>query len=710
MQRFLAYSLLAAMVISTTQILPAKAQTQDLVSKPVLSAEEGSYEDGQVILTIAAPHETPLTEEGTTSFDKEITVEDSWDFGNAEVLGKTEDQKDYLEDKSLYMAKVSSDTYSTKELLSKLDDQAYVVSAEPDYYQEKFATNDPMVSSQWYLDGANVASEGIHYSGLQQKSSAKTPVVAIVDTGIDYTHEDLAAHMWTNTYPTLAGVYGYDFGNNDSNPMDEDEDGHGTHCAGVIGAAANNKTGITGISSNVKLMALKVFNSAGKAYNSAVIAAFNYIYQAQQLGVNIAAVNCSWGGGKSSSTMKSLIEKIGKAGAVFVFASGNDGVNHDAAKSKECPFDLNSPYVVTVGASDTTDARAGFSDYGASSVDLFAPGSQILSTVNYRSFYPALLPAAERDSLCSYFSSCNTVNKALFQHDGSLHISDIAHSQEDSLGNRSSGSLRMKVVPSSTSDTLKFYLDVTDLDLNPNAEYYLGYDIGLKDTSGLEWTHRNAKCSYKSFIDIEDKMYFMTLGLSGNFQSIQEIYLDNISISTANPTSSSLQKYNVYSGTSMAAPSVSAAAAILASTYTKDTAAQRRERLLTCVRKVSKLSRFCKTGGVLDLRKVPTATCSPATVNNSAKKVKVTKVKLNKKKATLRYKKKLKLKATVSPKKATNKKVKWYVSNKKYASVTQKGVVKPKKKGIGHTVKVYAKAKDGSGKKAYCKVKIKKKK
>lgn len=160
----------------------------------------------------------------------------------------------------------------------------------------------------------------------------------------------------------------------------------------------------------------------------------------------------------------------------------------------------------------------------------------------------------------------------------------------------------------------------------------------------------------------------------------------------------------------MAAPSVSAAAAILASNYTKDTAAQRRERLLTCVRKVSGLSRYCKTGGVLDLRKIPTATCSPASANTTAKKVKVTKVKLNKKKATLRYKKKLKLKATVSPKKATNKKVKWYVSKKKYASVTQKGVVKPKKKGIGHTVKVYAKAKDGSGKKAYCKVKIKKKK
>ena len=363
-----------------------------------------------------------------------------------------------------------------------------------------------------------------------------------------------------------------------------------------------------------------------------------------------------------------------------------------------------------MGASDTTDARAGFSDYGAASVDLFAPGSQILSTVNTETFYPALLPATERDPLCSYFSSCENIDKSLFLPAGSVTVSEIAHSPEDSLGNRASGSLRLKISPSASKDSLLLYIDVTDLDLSPNASYYLGYDIGVKENGALDWAHQNARCTSKNFYDVDDKTYFTILGLSGSFQSIPEIYLDNISISTANPSASSLQKYDVYSGTSMAAPSVSAAVAILASTYTKDNAAQRRERLLTCVRKVSKLSRYCKTGGVLDLRKVPTATYTTSSVNNPSTKVKVTKVKLNKKKATLRYKKKLKLKATVTPKKATNKKVKWYVSNKKYASVTQKGVVKAKKKGIGHTVKVYAKAKDGSGKKAYCKVKIKKKK
>lgn len=159
----------------------------------------------------------------------------------------------------------------------------------------------------------------------------------------------------------------------------------------------------------------------------------------------------------------------------------------------------------------------------------------------------------------------------------------------------------------------------------------------------------------------------------------------------------------------MAAPQVSAAAALLSAATQTIPAVQRRNRLLNCVREVSGLSSYCMTGGILDLSKISSAssglpaclqtttqtnTTAAQSTNSTKKTIKlVTKITLNKKKAKLRYKKKLKLKATVKPKNATNKKVKWYVSNKKYAKVTQKGVVRAKKKGIGHTVKVYAKAK-----------------
>lgn len=695
-------------IIGILPAVPALAQTTE--TDKAISLEEGTYEEGQVLVTIASPRKTPLTKEGTVSFDDDLTVEDSWNFGEADVLAKNSTEREFLEDKSLYITKVSSDTYSTAELLAELDGQAYVVSVEPDYYQEKYAiTNDPLAGFQWYLDGENVASEGINYSDAKQNTGSNEPIVAIVDTGIDYKHEDLASHMWKNPYSSLEGTYGYDFGDDDPDPMDQDEEGHGTHCAGIISAASNNQAGISGISTNAKLMALKVFRSGGQAYNTAVISAFNYIYKAQKLGANIVAVNCSWGGGASNSTMKSLIQKIGEKGAVFVFAAGNSSVNHDTSTAKECPYDINSPYIVKVGASDPKDNKASYSDYGISTVDLFAPGTQILSTVNNPVFFPAILPEAQRNSICSYYSSCDDLDSSQFLHSGTISLQGIEQSQEDAFGNPQSGSFCLKLPSYRNSGTLSIYMDVTDLGLSPNNNYHVACDVGLDQNNSMDWEHETFQRASEAFVSRNGRTYLRILSLNGSFQSDSGLYIDNISISNANLPLTSFGKYNSYSGTSMAAPSVSAAIAILASSYKNDSAVQRRERLLTCVRKTNSLSAYCKTGGVLDLSKVSSATYTTKTVS-SKKNVKVTKVKLNKKKATLIYKKKLKLKATIKPTNASNKKVKWYVSNKKYASVTQKGVVKAKKKGIGHTVKVYAKAKDGSGKKAYCKVKIKKKK
>lgn len=315
-------------------------------------------------------------------------------------------------------------------------------------------------------------------------------------------------------------------------------------------------------------MALKVFQSGGQAYNSAVIGAFNYIYEAQKLGVNVAVVNCSWGGGTSSSTMKALIQKIGESGAVFVFAAGNEGKNHDASTASECPYDLNSPYVVTVGASDLSDSRASYSDYGASTVDLFAPGSRILSTVRQPVFYPALLPAGQRDSVCRYYSPCSSLDASVFRTSGTLNVYGISQSTENSLTDSPGGSYRLDVSSSSRSSTLNLYMDITDLGLSPFSSYYVACDIGISsDGTGIEWEHSSFERSSEAFTVNGDSTWLRILTLNGNFRSVSAIYLDNISISVPDLPTSSLLKYNVYSGTSMAAPSVSAAIAILASTY-----------------------------------------------------------------------------------------------------------------------------------------------
>lgn len=717
MRKWISWMLATALLLFQT-LPPQIAGAESLTTA---AEEEKLYAEGEVLVTLAAPDRTELATEGTTSFDDAITVEQSWSFG-------TED--------TLYISQVHSDAYSTEELIEELEDQAYVVSVEPNYYRHKLSTDaDPYYSQQWYLDGDSsfyTASSGIRYKETAQLTHTGDPVVAIVDTGIDYTHEDLAEHMWVNPYPaTLAGTYGYDFGDYDSDPMDEDEDGHGTHCAGVVSAVSENQTGIKGIS-DAKLMALKIFDSQGDASDASIIAAFNYIYRAQSLGVNVTAINCSWGGGGSTpSSIRSLIEKIGEQGGLFVFAAGNDGINHDTSSKTSCPYDLNSDYVVIVGATDLNDQRASFSDYGNGTVHLFAPGDLIFSTVNEDIFSPAVYSEAVRNQLCTFFTPLDSADTELFtapevgRSSRSITYLDKTYSGEDYFNRPDSGSLSVSIRSLRNASTVELFLDVTELSLNPAKTYYLAYDFGTKVNGVLSWDHYTVTSTPQHFVTKNGKTYLRLVGLTGNFRQTSELYFDNLGISKANLDSGLLGKYTALSGTSMAAPQAAAAAALLASVYPGDSTTERRARLLNCVRTTDSLSSCCLTGGMLDLSRITTASTTlppsvtktmnsqddsqktnPVTTSNKL----VKKVKLNKKKATLRYGKKLKLKATVTPKNATNKKVKWYVSNKKYAKVTQKGVVKAKKKGIGHTVRVYAKAKDKSGKKAYCKVRIKKRK
>ncbi len=726
------------LLLAPAEIIPASYTAAASDADSLSPEKEGSYKEGSVIVTLAAPSKTSLSKKGVASFDDDILVENSWDFGEADTLGSSEEQKKFLEDKTMYVSTVSSDIYSTEELVEKLEKKAYVVSVEPDYYQKKLSVTDDTFSDfQWYLDGTGTFSgsaKGIRYSEGKNLSSSKTPIIAVVDTGVDYTHEDLAARMWKNPYPSLPGVYGYDFGDNDSDPMDED--GHGTHCSGIIGAVSNNGKGIAGVSDSVRLMALKVFDASETITNSAIISAFHYIYNAQQLGANIAAVNCSWGGGPSASAMAELVKKIGDAGALFIFASGNDGKNQDTASRKECPYDLPDTYIVKVGASDQNELPASFSDYGTSSVELFAPGTDILSTVKETVFSPALYPQSLRNELCAYYSSCGD-GKTILYTPTDIGISQpaataieylgISHSTEDLFGNAKDGSFMVNInAPKRDSSTFFLYMDVTGLNLDTSKTHYISCDMGIREGDAVSWEHYSREISSSYFISRSGKSYVRLLGLSGSLSEIPAIYIDNPAISVDAPDAERFGKYSLMSGTSMAAPLVSGAAAVMAAHFTTDTAAQRKARLLLCTRKLPAFSMHCKTSGILDMSKISSSTLPQSSPlknitggnitggntagGNPSGKILVKKIKLNKKKATLRYKKKLKLKATVTPKNATNKKITWSSSKKKYATVTKSGIVKAKKKGIGHTVKIYARAKDGSKKKAYCKVKIKKKK
>ncbi|MCC6126191.1 MAG: S8 family serine peptidase [Pirellulales bacterium] len=207
-------------------------------------------------------------------------------------------------------------------------------------------------------------------------------IVAVIDTGVDYTHSDLAANIWTNPNAGRDGfagdLRGYDFANNDGDPMDDN--GHGTHVAGTIGAVGNNGAGVAGVNWAVSIMPLKFMTASGSGYLSDAIRAINYAtMQRSQYGANVRVINASWGGGSYSSAMQTAITAAGNAGILFVAAAGNDGTNNDA--SPRYPSGYNSTNIVAVAATDQYDRLASFSCYGTTSVDLAAPGVSIYSTL-----------------------------------------------------------------------------------------------------------------------------------------------------------------------------------------------------------------------------------------------------------------------------------------------------------------------------------------
>ncbi len=290
--------------------------------------------------------------------------------------------------------------------------------------------NDAYYAYEWGL--RNTAAT----SAWDVTTGSAATVVADIDTGIDYTHPDLYQNIWINQdeIPTslksklrdtdgdgvissydlnssrnaglvndlngnsyidgadLLGAWsngadgdrngyvddivGWDFANNDNNPMDEV--GHGTHTAGTIGATGNNGIGVTGVAWKVAMMAVKIFDDVGNsATNDAIAAAIRYVVNE---GARVS--NNSWGGsgGGGATAIYNAIKYASDKGHMFVVAAGNNGINNDTSYWRSYPASYDLPNVISVAASTSTGSLAYFSNYGRTSVDLAAPGTDILST------------------------------------------------------------------------------------------------------------------------------------------------------------------------------------------------------------------------------------------------------------------------------------------------------------------------------------------
>ncbi|MEA5464589.1 S8 family serine peptidase [Leptothoe sp. PORK10 BA2] len=293
-------------------------------------------------------------------------------------------------------------TRSTADAILALKANPLVEYVEPNYKlsvtgtatstQPTATPNDPGYNQLWGLHNTGQTG-GLRDSDIDAPEAwdivrGKGVVVGVIDTGIDYTHPDLRNNLWTNPGEIandgidndrngyIDDYYGYDFANNDSNPFDDV--GHGTHVAGTIAAAANNSRGIAGVAPDAKVMALKFLGTNGGSTFDA-IEAINY---AVMMGADIT--NNSWGGGGPSQALYDAIANAGSAGQLFIASAGNggsDGIgdNNDLLPSYPASYDLDN--IISVAASDHRDQLGSFSNYGAKSVDLAAPGVNIVSTV-----------------------------------------------------------------------------------------------------------------------------------------------------------------------------------------------------------------------------------------------------------------------------------------------------------------------------------------
>ena len=271
-----------------------------------------------------------------------------------------------------------------------------VAGIEPDFAIRPTAVpNDPSFTDQWGLrntgqSGGSRGGDIAAVSAWDVTTGSRSVVVAVIDSGFDYTHPDLAANAWRNPGEVpgdgldndgngfVDDVHGWDFANDDADPMDDD--GHGTHVAGTIGAVGDNGVGVTGVSWQVSIMGLKFLDAEGSGSISDAIAAISYATRMRrEFGVNVVATNNSWGGADRSLALRAAIAEGGAAGILFVTAAGNDGVNGDRRANYPANEDLDA--VIAVTATNRSNRLPAFATYGPVHVDLAAPGAAIRSTV-----------------------------------------------------------------------------------------------------------------------------------------------------------------------------------------------------------------------------------------------------------------------------------------------------------------------------------------
>lgn len=293
-------------------------------------------------------------------------------------------------------------------LIRELSAQPEVEYAEPNYIVHADAIpNDSAFNNLWGLRNSGQKIQGI--TGVPDADISATwawdvsggsrdNVIGVVDSGVDYNHPDLAANMWSaptaftvviggQTIRCEAGTHGFDAITKTCDPMDDD--GHGTHVAGTVGAVGNNGIGVAGVNWTASMMGLKFLGAQGRGTTADAINAIEFAIQAKKYfaatkGANVRILNNSWGGTEFSRALLDQVNRANTSDMLFVAAAGNNSSNNEYVA--RYPANYNAPNVVTVAATDNRDALASFSNYGKTRVHLGAPGVGVYSAINGGSY------------------------------------------------------------------------------------------------------------------------------------------------------------------------------------------------------------------------------------------------------------------------------------------------------------------------------------
>jgi subtilisin family serine protease len=574
---------------------------------------------------------------------------------------------------------------SVEEALEVYRSDPDVEYVEPNYYRYATAIpNDSFFSNLWGLN--NVGDTDIDAPEAWDITQGNSNVVvAVIDSGVDYDHPDLAANIWANSdeqigdansdgFPGVQGVdddgdglidedsqyrqpgdpgyindladdddengyvddiRGWDFVDEDNDPIDSDD--HGTHVAGTAAAVGNNNIGITGVSWTAKIMPLRFLNAYGSGSVADGIDAIDY---AIDKGANI--INASYGSYTFSAAERDAISRARNAGILFVAAAGNDSWNNDSAtKHYPSSYDLNN--IIAVAATDQNDSRAFFSNYGATSVDVAAPGANIFSSRPGRQ--TVWSDNFDDGDIATDWATGGTNNfwdvTTEYGRSGSYSLTDYPNNNYLD-GTDSWAQTQVIDLSSHVGSKLTFWLrgglqsnDYFFVQGSSDGNIWTNLTLEISGSLSIFWTGSTSSF-VKATADLGSYDGINTFYLRFNFHSDSDAnvaegwFFDDVEVSAAASTylNPQDQYYQYFNGTSMATPHVSGLAALLLADDPGLSAIQVKERILNGVEVKSGLAGMILTGGRINaynsIRSVPAPPSSLSAAATSSSRINLT--------------------------------------------------------------------------------------